>query len=261
MRINTMLTKKFKKDELTVNIFSDRRSMGNAAAADAAAILKKIIADKGSANVIFAAAPSQNEVLAALVASEGVDWTKVRAFHMDEYIGLDKDAPQGFGNFLHERIFSLLPFKEVYYLAAYGGTPEEICMQYSQKLEECPPDIVMMGIGENGHIAFNDPPVADFDDPKKVKIVDLDEICRQQQVNDGCFASIDLVPKQAVTLTVPTLFNAGYLFCTVPAPTKADAVYETINGSIDEHCPASILRRHPNAQIYLDADSSAKLQN
>ena len=208
--------------------------------------------------MIFAAAPSQNEVLEGLVASD-VDWTKVRAFHMDEYIGLDPDAPQGFGNFLRDRIFGKLPFKEVYYLAAYGKDADQICAQYSILLENNPPDVVMMGIGENGHIAFNDPPVADFNDPKKVKIVDLDEICRNQQVNDGCFASIDLVPKQAVTLTVPTLFEADHLFCTVPAPTKANAVYEMINGTIDEHCPATILRRHSDAHLYLEPDSAAKL--
>ena len=254
-----MLKRKFTKDWLEVNIYTDRDSMGAAAASDASAVIADIIRKKGYANVIFAAAPSQNEVLASLVASGNVDWTKVRAFHMDEYIGLDRDAPQGFGNFLEERIFGKLPFAEVYYLAAYGGTPDEICSQYSAKLEVCPPDVVMMGIGENGHIAFNDPPVADFNDPKKVKIVDLDEICRNQQVNDGCFASIDLVPKQAITLTVPTLFGASHLFCTVPAQTKANAVYEMINGSIDEHCPATILRRHPDARLYLDPDSSAKL--
>ncbi|MBE5740810.1 MAG: glucosamine-6-phosphate deaminase, partial [Clostridiales bacterium] len=137
--------------------------------------------------------------------------------------------------------------------------PEGEAERYGKLLRENPTDIVVMGIGENGHIAFNDPPVADFKDPKTVKPVKLDEICRQQQVNDGCFVRIEDVPTHAMTLTVPTLVSAPYLFCIVPAPTKAKAVYETLNGTIDEHCPASILRLQKNAILYLDDKSSALL--
>ncbi len=160
---------------------------------------------------------------------------------MDEYIGLDPEAPQGFGNFLRAHIFDLVPFKSVNCIDSAATDAEAEAERYGALLNSNPTDVVVMGIGENGHIAFNDPPVADFHDPKTVKAVKLDEICRRQQVNDGCFARIDDVPTHALTLTVPTLTRAPYLFCIVPAPTKAWAVRETLTGSIDEHCPASVL--------------------
>ena len=209
--------------------------------------------------MIFAAAPSQNEVLASLAYDKEIPWHRVNAFHMDEYIGLSPDAPQGFGNFLKKHIFGLAPFRSVSYIDISATDAKKECARYAALLAEAPIDIVVMGIGENGHIAFNDPPVADFDDKCAVKPVTLDEICRKQQVNDGCFGTLSEVPKTAITLTVPTLFAGGALFCIVPAKTKANAVRETIRGNIDEHCPASILRRHPNAVLYLDENSSALL--
>lgn len=248
-----------KAGKLAVKIFKTRAEMGAAAGGDAAAKIKELIAKKGEVNMIFAAAPSQNETLEALVSSEGIDWSKVNAFHMDEYIGLSPDAPQGFGNFLKDRIFSKLPFKSVNYIYAENETAEETCARYTKLIKENPIDIVCLGIGENGHIAFNDPWVADFNDSEVIKKVELDEVCRQQQVNDGCFAKLDDVPKFALTLTVPTLYNADYLFCTVPAPTKADAVYKTVNNDINEDLPATIMRNHDNAVMYCDSDSGAKL--
>ncbi len=247
------------KDKLTVKIFDSRDEMGKAAGTEAAAKIKELIAEKGEVNMIFAAAPSQNETLAALVADKDIDWSKVNAFHMDEYIGLSPDAPQGFGNFLKDRLFGLLPFKSVNYIYAEGETPEQTCARYTKLIAENPIDIVCLGIGENGHIAFNDPWVADFNDKEVIKKVALDEVCRQQQVNDGCFAKIDDVPKYALTLTVPTLFNADYLFCTVPAATKADAVYKTVNNEINEDLPATIMRTHDNAIMYCDPDSGKQL--
>ena len=251
--------KTFKKDKLTVEIYENRRLMGEAAARDIKAKIAELLSQKSEINMIFAAAPSQNDVLKSLVEDKEIEWNRVNAYHMDEYIGLDKDAPQGFGNFLKEHIFGLVPFKSVNYIDITTDNPEAEAERYGKLLKENPTDIVIMGIGENGHIAFNDPPVADFKDEKWVKPVKLDEICRQQQVNDGCFASIDKVPTHAMTLTVPTLVKAPYLFCIVPAPTKAKAVYETLNGSIDEHCPASVLRTHSNAKLYLDNESSKLL--
>ena len=209
--------------------------------------------------MIFAAAPSQNEVLAALVADTDIPWNRVNAFHMDEYVGLSPDAPQGFGNFLKEHIFGLVPFKSIHYIDISAPDAEAECARYAALLQQYPTDIVVMGIGENGHIAFNDPPVADFSDPLAVKPVALDDICRNQQVHDGCFAHIDEVPKTAVTLTVPTLFAGKHLFCIVPAKTKALAVCTTLTDGISERCPATILRRHPSAVLYLDGDSSALL--
>lgn len=249
----------FQKDKLTVEIYENRTLMGEAAAKDIKAKIAELLAGKQEINMIFAAAPSQNDVLKSLVEDKEIEWNRVNAYHMDEYIGLDKDAPQGFGNFLKEHIFGLIPFKSVNYIDITTENPEAEAERYGKLLKENPTDIVIMGIGENGHIAFNDPPVADFKDEKWVKPVKLDEICRQQQVNDGCFATLNEVPTHAMTLTVPTLVKAPYLFCIVPALTKAKAVYETLNGSIDEHCPASILRTHNNAKLYLDNESSKLL--
>ena len=249
----------FKKDKLEVRIFDNRTLMGEAAANDIKERINALLSEKAEINMIFAAAPSQNDVLKALVEDSSIEWNRVNAYHMDEYIGLDKNAPQGFGNFLKSHIFGLVPFKSVNYIDITTTNPEAEAERYGKLLCDNPTDIVVMGIGENGHIAFNDPPVADFKDSKAVKPVKLDEICRQQQVNDGCFASIDEVPTHAMTLTVPTLVSAPYLFCIVPAHTKAKAVFETLNGAIDEHCPASILRLQNNAILYLDDKSSALL--
>ena len=233
--------------------------MGAAAAKDISAAIKDALKTRDTINMIFAAAPSQNEVLDALVADKSIEWGRVNAFHMDEYIGLAKDAPQGFGNFLSEHLFSRVGFRSVNYIDPTATDPDLESERYAKLLSENPTDIVVMGIGENGHIAFNDPPVADFNDPKAVKAVKLDEICRNQQVNDGCFKSIDLVPTHAITLTVPTLVAAPKLFCIVPAATKANAVAATVNGEIGEICPASILRTRDSAVLYLDPDSASKL--
>ena len=249
----------FQKDRLTVNIYETRADMGNAAARDIKACILSLLKAKESINMIFAAAPSQNEVLSALATDREIPWNRVHAFHMDEYIGLSADAPQGFGNFLKAHIFGLADFASVSYIDITAADAKKECARYAALLKEHPTDIVVMGIGENGHIAFNDPPVADFEDPEAVKPVELDEICRNQQVNDGCFASIEDVPKTAITLTVPTLFAGEHLFCIVPAKTKARAVKATLCDEINEKCPATVLRRHPSAVLYLDGDSSALL--
>ena len=247
----------FKKDLLNVNIYGTRSEMGIAAAKDIKAAILEELAEKETINMIFAAAPSQNEVLASLANDKEIPWERVNAFHMDEYIGLSKDAPQGFGNFLREHLFGLAPFRTVNYINPEAENADAECERYSALLTEYPTDIVVLGIGENGHIAFNDPPVADFDDVHKVKAVKLDEVCRNQQVNDGCFATIADVPTHALTLTVPTLMAGKKLFCIVPASTKANAVERTVNGDITTACPASIMRRHPSVTLYLDADSAA----
>ncbi len=251
--------KSYKVDKLTVKIFETRKEMGEVSAKEISAKIKELLAVKPEINMIFAAAPSQNDVLKSLVEDKTIEWNRVNAYHMDEYIGLDKNAPQGFGNFLKDHIFGLVPFKSINYIDITTTDPDKEADRYGELLKNNPTDIVIMGIGENGHIAFNDPPVADFNDSRWVKPVKLDEICRRQQVNDGCFKTINDVPTHAMTLTVPTLVKAPYLFCIVPAPTKANAVYETLNGKIDEHCPASILRLQDNAILYLDGDSSKLL--
>jgi len=251
--------KAFKKDKLDVKIYDTRAEMGAGAAADIHAKMLELLAEKDEINMIFAAAPSQNETLAALLTYKDIDWTRVNAFHMDEYIGLPADAPQRFGNYLRDHIFAHAPFKSVNYIDC-SSTKEAECARYTELLKKYPTDIVCMGIGENAHIAFNDPGVADFNDPATIKAVPLDDVCRQQQVNDGCFAKFDDVPTHALTLTVPTLFRGGALFCSVPAPTKANAVKEMLTtDKIDEHCPAAILRLHDCATLYCDADSASLL--
>lgn len=244
----------FKQDQLNVYIADSRDAMGKKAAGDVAACIHSLLETKEEINMIFAAAPSQNEVLYYLMSDPTIPWNRINAFHMDEYIGLPADAPQGFANFLRNAIFDKVPFKAVYTLDSSAKAEDEM-IRYTALLEKYPTDIVCMGIGENGHIAFNDPHAAFFNDPALVKIVDLDETCRMQQVHDGCFASLDLVPKNALTLTIPALTRAAYQFCVVPAATKANAVKNTVLGSVEEACPASILRTLPNATLYCDPDS------
>ena len=243
------------KDKLTIKIEDTNEAMGITAASEASAYLKELMQDGKEVNIIFAAAPSQNTFLDALLKHD-LQWDKINAIHMDEYIGLPTDAPQGFGNFLYDHIFSKAPFKSVHYIRDCGTTADEICNAYKEVLKKYPPDVVFMGIGENAHIAFNDPAFAKFDDPEPVKVVELDDICRNQQVNDGCFAKFDDVPTHAITLTIPTLMSAKRLFCMVPRATKAEAVRRVYEGEIEEACPASIMRTHANATMYCDTDSA-----
>lgn len=255
------MTRTITMQQFCVKIYDTRAEMGCCAADDIAEAIRGVLARKDVCNMIFAAAPSQNEMLAALIAQPDIDWSRVNAFHMDEYIGLAPDAPQGFANFLRAALFDRVPFRSVNCLDGMAATrdAEGECARYTALLRACPVDITCMGIGENGHIAFNDPPVADFDDPVLVKRVALDEVCRNQQVHDGCFAALDEVPTHALTLTVPALMHAAQVFCVVPAATKAEAVRRTLLGEISTACPASIMRRHPAATLYLDPDSASLL--
>ena len=252
--------KTYYQDKLKVNIYNSRTAMGAAAAEDIAAKIKELLAEKDEISMIFAAAPSQNEVLASLVADKSIEWNRINAYHMDEYIGLAEDLKdRSFGTYLTDHIFGKVPFKSVNLINSTATDSAAECARYAKLLADNPTDIVVMGIGENGHIAFNDPWIAKFDDEEAVKVVPLDEVCRQQQVNDGCFAHIDLVPTHAISLTCPTLAAGKALFCIVPAPTMAQAVKRTLEGEINEDCPATILRRHNCATLYLDGDSSALL--
>ncbi|MBQ2794191.1 MAG: glucosamine-6-phosphate deaminase [Clostridia bacterium] len=250
-----MLIKTINTERLVTYVYDTRDEMGAAAAKYAEECINSVIEEKGFANVIFAAAPSQNETLYHFLKSS-VDFTKVNAFHMDEYLGLSIKDEQSFAKYLFDHVFSHAPFASVHYLPA-TLEKDAACRSYSDLLVSFPPDVVLMGIGENGHIAFNDPPVADFNDPYLVKPVALDEVCRMQQVHDGCFPDIDSVPRYALTLTVPALVSARYLVCTVPAPTKANAVNAMLNGEYGEVCPATSLRRHGGAKMFLDKDSAA----
>ncbi|HTK11441.1 MAG TPA: glucosamine-6-phosphate deaminase [Ktedonobacteraceae bacterium] len=245
-------------DQLHVAIYQNRQSLGAAAGYAVGVRMRELLAQQLQVRMIFAAAPSQNEFLQTLSQTEGIDWSRVVVFHMDEYIGLSSDAPQRFGRFLSERLFDLVKPGQVHLIESTGDLETE-CRRYADLLRAAPIDIVCLGIGENGHIAFNDPPVADFADPQLVKSVELELAARQQQVNDGCFSRLDLVPTHAITLTIPALLAGKALFCMVPGETKRNAVQQTLQGAISTACPASILRRQANCTLYLDGDSSALL--
>lgn len=255
---NFQLLKEFKVDQLTVRIYPDRNTMGQAVAADVSQKFDEILAAKNTLRMIFAAAPSQNEFLSALRKYD-ISWENIEAFHMDEYIGIYPSAPQGFGRFLKKALFGHHAFKSVNYINPLAVSAELECKRYADLVNFSPIDICAMGIGENGHLAFNDPPVADFNDQATMKTVELDQVCRQQQVNDGCFSALNFVPSHAFTLTIPTLLACTHLFVTVPGPTKAEAVYKTLNNTISTDCPSTILRNFSSAILYLDRDSAALL--
>ena len=250
------MTQKLAIDLLQVEKHDTRKAMGEAAAAAVYHQITKRLQTKPEINMLFAAAPSQNEFLAALASYGDIDWSRINALHMDEYIGLAPDAPQSFGNFLKAAIFGKVPFRSVNYLNGNAPDSEAECARYTALLSQMPLDIACTGIGENGHIAFNDPHVAEFEDASEVKEVMLDPVCRMQQVYDGCFQSLPEVPVKALTLTIPAILRAEYIVCVVPGQNKAKAVEQTLHGAISEACPASVLRRHPNATLYLEKDSA-----
>lgn len=251
--------KEFKADKLTVKSYPTRKEMAEGAAADAVKALKEALASKDQINIIFAAAPSQSDFLEAVGNAEGIDWGRVNAYHMDEYVGLPADSEQSFVHYLKTNIWSKISLGSIHCLNSAVEDGDAESRRYSELLSKVAIDFVFMGIGENGHIAFNDPSVADFKDSKAVKVVELETSCRMQQVHDGCFPTLESVPQYAMTLTVPTLFSGKQLFCVVPTKLKAQAVSNALNGEISEVCPASILRNHPNAYLYLDADSASLL--
>jgi glucosamine-6-phosphate deaminase len=255
------MIRELKTDKLYVKIYSNRSNMGISAAKMVAERIIQLLNEQEFVNIVFASAPSQNEFLAALVEQTDIDWTRINAFHVDEYIGLSENAPQKFGFFLKEKLFGYLPFRSLNFIN--GNAPDALaeCGRYAELLLQYPADIVCLGIGENGHIAFNDPHVAELDDPLKVKIVDLDFECRQQQVSDGCFKKLNDVPTLAITLTIPALMAGRYIYSIVPGKNKARAVYNTLYHKINEQCPASVLRRHPQAILFLDEFSSALVKD
>jgi len=247
-----------RKTGFNVEIYKTRKAMGEAAGKKAEELIVHYLKLKREVRIIAASAPSQNETLAYLAKSKLIDWSRITAFHMDEYIGLRDDAPQNFGNWLKERLFSKVPVKQVYYIQS-SADPEKECERYAALLKKAPIDVVLGGIGENGHLAFNDPPVADFSDPLTVKVINLDIVSRKQQVHDGCFAELKDVPKKAITLTIPVLNSAGSVVYSVPKATKAAAAAKMIKGPIETKCPASILRLHPDCYVFLDAESGKEL--
>ena len=247
------------RDGIRISVFDNRALLGKAAAQAVAGTIQKLHATRDTINMVFAAAPSQNEFLAALLEYP-IAWERINAFHMDEYLGLGSDAPESFGYYLNTHIFNAKPFRSVHLLNGLAPDPQAECTRYASLLKADPTDIVCLGIGENTHLAFNDPPVADFRDPQIVKVVTLDADCRRQQVNDGCFPTFDAVPTQALTLTIPALMAGRHLFTMVPGPRKAPAIANTFKNDITERYPSTILKQHPAVHLFLDRDSSKLLQ-
>jgi len=244
-------------DRLAAEVHAGRAALGRAAAAAVAEALRRLLARRHRVRVVFAAAPSQEEFLAALTLEPGVRWDRVVAFHLDDYVGLPPQAPQRFANWLGPRLFDRLPFAAVQRIDG-AAEPAAEAARYGALLRAGPPHLACLGIGENGHLAFNDPP-ADFADRALCRVVVLDERCRLQQVHDGCFPDLEAVPRQALTLTIPAILSAQQLFCVVPAAAKAPAVAQALLQPIAPGCPASVLRRHPAARLFLDTEAAALL--
>lgn len=252
------MIKEFQKENLEVKIFENKEKLGEASAISVAEKLTQAIAEKGRANLILATGASQFQFLEHLQKLE-IDWKKITVFHLDEYKGMAVTHPASFRKYLKERILDKVLPKQVYYL---GGDAEDIdaeVARYEELLRNHPVDVACIGIGENGHIAFNDPPVADFSDPKLVKVVELDEACRKQQLGEGWFPTFDDVPTHALSLTIPAIMNCSHINCVVPDERKADAVFNTLNAEISTACPATILRTHPSTILYLDKNSASKI--
>ena len=245
--------------DLMVSVYRTSEEMGREAAQEAAAIIQRAIREKGVANAIIATGNSQLTFLAALREMEGIDWSKVNVFHMDEYVGIDPDYPASFPGFLRRHIIDQVKPKAFYPVPGQAEDLEKACQEYESLLRAHPADLCAAGIGENGHLAFNDPSTANFDDPVWVKVVQLEGTSRRQQVEEGHFNTIDEVPERAITLTIPALLTAKKVLVIVPEKRKAEAIFRALNDPISPACPATILRRTPHAHLFLDADSAARV--
>lgn len=252
------MTKTLKIDQLNIAVYDEPKAMGKAAAAFVEQKLNEAIAKNGAANLILATGASQFTFLEAF-KERAIDWQKITVFHLDEYKGISDQHPASFRKYLKERILNEVAPKKIYFLNGDAENLEEEMEQYSEALRTHPIDVACIGIGENGHIAFNDPPVADFEDPKLVKLVTLDDACRNQQLGEGWFPTFDDVPKQALTQTIPAIMRCKAISCVVPDARKAQAVYDTLYTEIATTCPATILRTHPETMLFLDAASAAKI--
>jgi glucosamine-6-phosphate deaminase len=253
------VSRTFTADDLSVRVFDDVPAMARAAAADGARAIREALDARAGANVMLATGNSQLAFLEELVACTDLDWSRVTAFHMDEYVGLAPTHSASFQRYMRERVASRLPFRQFHYLTGNTGDPQAEAERYADLLRAHPLDLCCCGIGENGHLAFNDPPVADFDDPLDVKIVALEPASRRQQVAEGHFGTVDDVPIDAITVTIPALLRARRVLAIVPEARKAIPVRDALLGPITTACPASFLRRQSHAILYLDAESASLL--
>ena len=242
----------YRVDRLEVRVFENRQALGQAAAAAVAETLTR------PCSAVFAAAPSQNETLAALGEAPGIDWHNIHAFHLDEYAQATPESPHSFRRYLTDHLFSKVPVGRFEGLRGEAADLAEECNRYTALLNMAYPTVGLLGIGENGHLAFNDPPAARFNEPALVRVVELTETCRQQQVHDKTFPDLEAVPRAALSLTIPALMKIEQLFVMVPGKWKAAAIHASLRGPICEACPASILRTHPRAILFLDRESASE---
>jgi glucosamine-6-phosphate deaminase len=251
--------KTFQVDALPVRVYNQQAELARDAAGMAHRILRDRLASQGAAAVILATGNSQITFLEALIALGGIEWSRLTLFHMDEYLGIDPNHKASFRRYMRERVEQRVKPGTFHYLEGDAMQPLDECERYARLLQAQPIDLCCLGIGENGHIAFNDPPVANFEDPHKVKIVKLDLACRQQQVGEGHFPGLEAVPQYALTLTIPMLCSARNMLCVAPEKRKANAVKDALRGSISTACPASLLRRQSHAILFLDEESASLL--
>jgi glucosamine-6-phosphate deaminase len=246
-------------DSITIHIAPDPVTLGKEAGRLAAATLREALSMKGEARLVLATGASQFATLAHLVREEDIDWGKVTMFHLDEYLGLPDDHPASFRRYLRERFVERVPpLKAIHFIQGDTPSPDNECARLNALIAEKPVDLALIGIGENGHLAFNDPP-ADMKTEVPYHIVDLDEACRRQQVGEGWFAGLDEVPRQAISMSVRQILKAGNLICSVPDARKADAVFCAVRGPVSASCPASSLQGHPSCDLFLDLASSSRL--
>lgn len=244
---------------MKITICKHVQQLGQIAAEDGAKLIRDAIARRGSANVIFATGASQFEMLTGLIVAPGIDWPKVTGFHLDEYIGLPASHPASFRRYLKERLVSRVPMREFHYIQGDAADTADECRRLNLLIKNETIDVAFVGIGENGHLAFNDPP-ADFNVFKPYIVVELDDACRRQQVNEKWFETLDDVPEEAITMSVTQILKAEAIVCSVPGQRKAVAVRNTVEGPQTPDVPASILQRHPNCHLYIDRDSAALLR-
>ena len=248
-------------DRLKIEIHRDAASAGEAAAEQAVRAIQELKRRNARIAIIFATGASQLATLNALITRADVPWKEIEGFHLDEYVGISENHPASFRRYLRERLTQRVPMGKFFEIQGDAPDPDLICSQYAQRLQAAQPQLCLLGIGENGHLAFNDPAEANFGDPLDVKIVDLDTECRQQQVAEGWFSGLEEVPKQAITVTIPVLMRVPRLIVSVPGPRKATVMRRTVEEALSTACPATILRHHPDVTVYLDRDSAAELES
>lgn len=257
--MNSERSAQFQVEPLNIGIFESKETLGQAAAQDAAKRIREAIQKRGKARLVFSAANSQLDMVSSLADEVGIDWNAVEVFHVDEYVGLSTAHPASFGGWLKRHVAERMRPAEAQYLAGDASDLVHECERYAELLKREPIDICFLGIGENGHIGFNDPHEANFYDRQTVRIVTLDERCRLQQVGEGHWPNLSSVPTRGLTITCPALVNATYIICCVPGRNKAEAVRNALEGPISTECPASIIRKHSDATLFLDIQSAALL--